>query len=96
MKGKVAIGRALNAWRSASNRASEYEAVAAQCKVLGQPVELQEPEYHLYINSLARCRGALLEDYDIPGRCYLGRLVEKVDDGLLLAERLSDITLKKG
>ena len=50
---------------------------------------------HLYIGSLARSRGALLEDYDIPGRCYLGRLVGQVDDGLLLAERLSDIISKK-
>ena len=47
VKGKVAIGRALNAWRSASKRASEYETVAAQCKIHGQPVELQKPEYHL-------------------------------------------------
>ena len=39
VKGKVAIGRALNAWRSASKRASEYEVVAAQCKIHGQPVE---------------------------------------------------------
>ena len=73
VKGKVAIGRALNAWRSASKRATEYETVAAQCKIHGQPVELQKPEYHLYIDSLARSRGALLEDYDIPGRCYLER-----------------------
>ena len=70
VKGKVAIGRALNAWRSASSRASEYEAAAAQCKCLGQPVELQDPEYHLYIGSLARSRGVLLEDCDIPGRCF--------------------------
>ena len=79
VKGKMAIGGALNAWRSVSNRVSEYESVAAQCKVLGQPVGLQDSEYHLYIDSLARSRGALLEDYDIPGRCYLEGLIKQVD-----------------
>ena len=66
VQGKVAI---------ASNRASEYESVASQCEVLSPTVELQVSEYHLYIDSLARSRGALVEDYNLPGRCYLGGLI---------------------
>ena len=86
VKGKVAI---------ASYRASKYELVAPQCEVLVPLVELQVSEYHLLIDSLARSRGALLEDYDLPGRCYLEGFIKQVDGGLLLAERLSDIISKK-
>ena len=95
VKGKVAIGRALNAWRTASDRATVYESVASQCKLLDQPMGLQDSEYDLYIGSFARSRGALLEACDIPGRYYLERLIKQVDGGLLLAERLSDVISKK-
>ena len=67
----------------------------AAVEVLGQPVGLRDTEYQLYIDSLARSRGAPLEDHEIPGRCYLEGLIEQVDDGLLLTERLSDIISKK-
>ena len=58
-------------------------------------MELQVSEYRLFIDSLARYRGALLVDYDLSGRCYLEGLIKQVDGGLLLAERLSDIISKK-
>ena len=63
-------------------QALEYESVALQCKVLGQPVGLQDSEYHLYIDfPCSLSRSALLEDCDIPGRCYLEGLITQVDDG---------------
>ena len=58
-------------------------------------VERAADEYYWYVDSLALYRGTPLDDYDIPGRCYFESLVEQIDDGLLLAERLSDILLKK-
>ena len=96
VKGKVAAGRALNAWRAGAKRASEYEAIAAQCKVYGQPVDLQKPEYNWYIDSLIRSHGALLEDCDIPGLCYLESLVERVDYGLLFGGEAIRPPLEEG
>ena len=52
--------------------------------------------FYLFFGSIARSRGALLEDYDIPGHCYSESLADQGDDGLLLAGRLSDIISEQG
>ena len=93
---KLMINRMIGSWSSARGRVREEEAMVAQARAHGEPLEMPKSAFLTLLSAFQERReGERTPDRELPAKGMIDDILEQLNDGELAADLLTEVVSRE-